>query len=117
MRFGVSVRNYAMDFVPGGTILEEIEKSARACTCGIFLFTKDDPLAGPDPNSAAPRDNVVFEAGYFMRAKGRERCLIIREEGAKMPADLGGNIYLALKDRDDISTIETPLRQFLEERL
>jgi hypothetical protein len=34
-----------------------------------------------------------------------------------MPADLGGNIYLALKDRQDISPIETPLRQFLEQRL
>lgn len=113
----VSVRNYALDFIPGGTILDEIEKSARECTCGIFLFTKDDPLEGTNTLQAAPRDNVVFEAGFFMNAKGKERTLIIREEGAKMPADVGGNIYLLLKDKKNISTIHLQLSQFLEDRL
>ncbi len=106
-----------MDFNPGSTILDEIERSARECSCGIFLFTKDDPLAAPDASHAAPRDNVVFEAGYFTRSKGKERALIIREDGAKMPADLGGNIYLGLKDRTDISPIHTQLTRFLEQQL
>jgi predicted nucleotide-binding protein len=66
---------------------------------------------------AAPRDNVVFEAGYFAAAKGRDRVLIILEEGAKMPADLGGNIYLNLQNRDDISPIESSIRDFVERRL
>ena len=110
---GVKVRNYAMDFNAGSSILEEIERAAQDCACGIFLFTKDDPLAGLDNNQAAPRDNVVFEAGYFAHAKGKERTLIVREDGAKMPADLGGVIYLPLKDRKDISTIHFPLSNFL----
>lgn len=113
----VSVRNYALDFIAGGTILDEIEKSARECTCGIFLFTNDDPLEGTNLLQAAPRDNVVFEAGFFMNAKGRERILIIREDGAKMPADVGGGIYLPLKDRNDISPIQLQLSKFLEDRL
>ncbi len=66
---------------------------------------------------AAPRDNVIFEAGYFMNAKGRERVLIVREDGAKMPADVGGSIYLTLKDRADISPIHAKLRDFVENRL
>jgi predicted nucleotide-binding protein len=66
---------------------------------------------------AAPRDNVVFEAGYFTAAKGRDRVLIIREEGAKMPADLGGNIYLSLANRDDIRPIEQAIRDFVDRRL
>jgi hypothetical protein len=114
---GVSVRNYAFDFTPGDTILSEIERSARECTCGIFLFTKDDPPVGANPLQAAPRDNVVFEAGFFMNAKGKERTLIIREEGARMPADVGGNIYVGLKDRNDISPIQVQLAKFLEDRL
>jgi predicted nucleotide-binding protein len=81
------------------------------------LFTKDDPFEGGDGDAAAPRDNVIFEAGYLMHAKGKERVLVIREEGAKMPADLGGNIYLPLKDRKDISSIHYSVRRFLEERL
>ena len=60
---------------------------------------------------------MVFEAGYFAAAKGRDRVLIIREEGAKMPADLGGNIYLSLAVRDDIRPIESAIRDFVERRL
>lgn len=52
-----------------------------------------------------------------MKAKGKERVLIITEEGTKMPADLGGNIYLPLKNRNDISTITADVQYFLENRL
>jgi len=109
------VQNYAMDFSAGPTIYEQIETAARTCECGIFLFTKDDPLRGEQ--GAAPRDNVVFEAGFFFRANGRERVAVIREEGAKMPADLGGNVYIALKDRTDIAPIHSQLQRFLKSAL
>ncbi len=105
---GLSVLNWSMDFSAGGTILEELERAAQVCTCGLFLFTKDDPLESGAHDQAAPRDNVVFEAGYFVSVKGKERVLIIRERGTKMPADLGGNIYLHLANRDDTSAIQTP---------
>jgi len=109
------VQNYAMDFLAGPTIYEQIEEAARVCACGVFLFTKDDPLEGTA--GAAPRDNVVFEAGFFLRANGRNRVAVIREEGAKMPADLGGNIYIPLKDRADIAPIHSQLRKFLNNAL
>lgn len=115
-RLGATVKEYSTGFQKGGTILEEIEKSAQTCLCGIFLLTRDDQLANHE-SKFAPRDNVLFEAGYFMKAKGKERTLIISEEGVKMPADVGGNIYLPLKDRSDISTIREDLRFFLETRL
>lgn len=115
-RLGVSVKEYSTGFQKGGTILEEIEQAAQQCLCGIFLLTRDDQLASHE-SQFTPRDNVLFEAGYFMNAKGKERTLIIREEGVKMPADIGGNIYLPLKDRSDISTIREDLRFFLESRL
>ena len=95
--------------------MDEIETAARLCSGGIFLFAKDDALEGNEVR-AAPRDNVVFEAGYFAAAKGRDRVLVIREEGAKRPADLGGNIYLFLA-RDDIRPIESAIRDFVERRL
>lgn len=113
----VAVRNWRIDFRPGGTILDEIDAASKSCIGGIFLFTRDDDLVSGDKVNAAPRDNVLFEAGYFMHAMGPERTLIIREEGTKMPADIGGNIYLHLKDRNDTSTIESGLRKFIETRL
>ena len=62
----------------------------------------------------APRDNVVFEAGYFMSAKGQERCLIVREGHPKMRADLGGDIYIQLERGKEIVTIASQLRDFAE---
>ena len=50
---------------------------------------------------AAPRDNVIFETGLFLNARGRDRVMIIREGNAKMPADLGGIIYASLPSRTD----------------
>jgi predicted nucleotide-binding protein len=64
---------------------------------------------------AAPRDNVVFEAGYFVHAKGQRRVLIVLESGAKMPADLGGSIYAPLDDRSNIESLAGQLKRFLAE--
>ena len=115
-RLGATILDWS-EFSAGGNILDEIERASSLCSSGIFLFTQDDMLEEGEGDRAAPRDNVVFEAGYFTQAKGRERVLIIREQGAKMPADVGGNIYLPLTDRRDISRIETQLRTFIERRL
>lgn len=115
-RLGASVLNYAMDFRAGMSILNEIERARVECSCGLFLFSEDDPLEGGN-GAAAPRDNVVFEAGYFMSSKGPDRCLIIREGEAKMPADVGGTIYVQLNKGSDVATIEGRLRSFLESNL
>jgi hypothetical protein len=96
-----------------GTILEQIEAAASKCSAGIFLFTKSDKLEGGE-GKAAPRDNVVFEAGYFAHAKGHRRVLIVREAGSKMPADLGGAIYAPLADRSNIDPIAEQLESFVK---
>ncbi len=119
---GVRVLDWAA-FMAAGTILDEIEQASARCTAGIFIFTEDDTLSpgrhftGSGDTQAAPRDNVVFEAGFFANAKGRERTLIIREKQTKMPADVGGSIYLPLPDRHDISSIHDALRRFIDDRL
>jgi hypothetical protein len=115
-KLGESVLNWAMDFRAGGSILSEIEIARAACSCGVFLFSEDDPLEGT-PGGAAPRDNVVFEAGYFMSSKGPERCLIVRHGEAKMPADVGGAIYVHLGKTGDVSAIEGRLSDFLTRNL
>ena len=76
------------------------------------LLSEDDPLEGAS-GGVAPRDNVVFEAGYLMSAKGPERCLIVRRGEAKMPADVGGNIYVHLKKSSDVSSIAPRLKDFV----
>lgn len=109
---GATVLNWALDFRLGTSILNEIEAARSRCSSGVFLFTEDDPLEGPE-GGAAPRDNVVFEAGYFVSSKGAERCLIVREGTAKMPADLGGAIYVQLRKGDPVETIASRLADFV----
>ncbi len=119
---GFTVLDWARDFkTAGATILEEIERAANRCRCAVFLFTKDDEL---DVNAKAkasveaiPRDNVLLEAGYFTQARGKQRVAIVREKGAKMPADFGGIIYLSLDDRNNLLPVKRGLRKFLIEAL
>lgn len=118
MDLKVSVLDWRTDFAPGRSVLQQIEEAASRCSGGIFLFTKDDTITDDgETGKAVPRDNVVFEAGYFSHAKGKDRVLIIREEGAKMPADLGGDIYAPLEDRSDLSSVESYVRLFVKEQL
>ncbi len=93
------------------TIWDSIERAERLTNCGIFLFMADDKITVGRKWQSGPRDNVVYEAGYFAGAKGRGKALIVREEGVKIPTDLGGIKYLGLANRSDISPIQTPIRE------
>lgn len=39
------------------------------------------------------RQNVVFEAGYFMGYLGRENVIMVAEENVEIPGDLSGMVY------------------------
>lgn len=108
---GLRVHDWATAFRPGRTIMDEVQRAAVLSRCGLFLFTADDPIEGIQTAAAIPRDNVLLEAGYFMSAAGRSRTLVVREAGTKMPADLGGIIYLTIDDR---SAWETTARQIAD---
>ena len=45
------------------------------------------------------RQNVVFEMGYFMALLGRERVMLLLQDGVEKPSDLNGVVYTAL-DKD-----------------
>lgn len=111
----LSVLDWATDFDPARTIIQQIQDASARCGAAVFLFTKDDELAKPTTQAhSVPRDNVVFEAGYFAAAKGKSRVLIVLEEGAKMPADLGGDIFAPLPSKSDFDVIKPVLRKFAE---
>jgi hypothetical protein len=109
LSIGARVLDWQTDFIPGSSILEQIDQAAARSIGGIFLFGRDDVF----DERALPRDNVVFEAGYFIGQKGKRNVLIVREAGSKMPADLGGDIYASLPDVADIGPIEKTLSSFI----
>ena len=80
----------------GKTIIEKIE-SFSDVGAAICLFTADDKgrlKTEQDDNSRA-RQNVVFEAGYFIGKLGRERVITVVETGVELPSDLQGIVYTA----------------------
>jgi hypothetical protein len=109
---GLRVIDWARDFKTGQVILREIQRAARLCKYGIFLFTPDDAVVTePGKSHMVPRDNVVFEAGYFMNSHGPKRTAIIVQGDTKVLADYAGYIHLAIRDPEDISPIKQRLRE------
>ena len=82
-------------FNPGVSTLDRLVELTRGVDFAVFVFGQDDWTskgAAPDPGGgqAAPRDNVVFEAGLFGGALGMRRTFILHARGAKLPTDLLG---------------------------
>jgi hypothetical protein len=113
---GVRVRDWK-NFQKAGTILEQIKRADETCLGGIFLLTGDDTQSSADGPSKVPRDNVIFEAGYFVNSKGDTRVLIILEKDIEILADMGGQIYLPLENRKSITAIKQDLLDFVTERV
>jgi len=82
-------------FNPGVSALNRLVELTREVDFAAFIFAQDDWTtkgASPEaaPGEAAPRDNVVFEAGLFGGALGIRRTFILHANGAKLPTDLLG---------------------------
>lgn len=79
----------------GKTIIEKIEKHSDV-GAAILLFTPDDSgkaNAEPDYKPRA-RQNVVFEAGFFMGKLGRDRVImLVTDHTLELPSDLHGVVY------------------------
>ncbi|HEU4338697.1 MAG TPA: nucleotide-binding protein [Planctomycetota bacterium] len=88
---------WTTSFNPGTTTLERLLEIAHEVDFAAFLFARDDwTTAGasgsppPESGQAAPRDNVVFEAGLFGGILGMRRTFILHANGSKLPSDLNG---------------------------
>lgn len=78
----------------GKTIIEKFEENSDV-GAAICLFTGDD--IGKEKSEAVEkqraRQNVVYEAGYFMGKLGRKRVIMLVDEGIELPSDLQGVVY------------------------
>ena len=70
----------------GATVIEKFEHYASQVGFAIALFTPDDmgSLAdGTENAQSRPRQNVIFELGYFLGSLGRARVLRLDERGCR----------------------------------
>lgn len=74
----------------GKTIIEKIESYSNV-NAAICLFTPDDTCSD---GTKRPRQNVVFEAGYFMGKIGRENVICIANNEFEILSDLQGVVYV-----------------------
>src|SRR4029450_4189596 len=114
------VEPWTTSFNPGPTTLAvppEVDFAA-------FVFAQDDWTSNPPPGSessapgqAAPRDNVVFEAGLFGGVLGMRRTFILHANGAKLASDLLGVTCgrdVAANGGIEIKDINQKLRKAIE---
>ncbi|MGH3851263.1 MAG: TIR domain-containing protein, partial [Pseudonocardiaceae bacterium] len=84
------VHPWNQSFPPGEytltTLLQQVERTDIA----IFIFAKDDAVAIRGNPGYAARGNVILEYGLFVARLGRERVLILEEEGVNLPSDVFG---------------------------
>ncbi|WP_257388770.1 TIR domain-containing protein [Tahibacter caeni] len=79
-------------FPPGSYPLENLEREVHLADFGIAFAQPDDLLRSRHRQRAAPRDNVIFELGFFLSRLGRQRTLLLvpRKEKIKLPSDFKG---------------------------
>lgn len=87
----------------GGTksIIDKIEKYSEV-RCAIVLLTADDRGKGKNEKTYRDRarQNVIFEAGYFIGKLSAENVILLYEKEVEMPGDLGGCVYILADENE-----------------
>lgn len=80
-------------FPPGSYPLEALEAQVDQADFGVAIAHPDDIVRSRKHQTAAPRDNVIFELGFFMSRLGRKRTFLLvpkMDEELKLPSDFKG---------------------------
>lgn len=72
--------------------LENLEHELDQSDFAIAIASPDDVTTSRRKRTASPRDNVVFELGFFMGRLGRHRTVLLEPKGTKvkLPSDFDG---------------------------
>lgn len=80
-------------FPPGSYPLEVLEREVDQADFGVAIAHPDDIVRSRTRESATPRDNVIFELGFFMSRLGRNRTFLLvpqMDAELKLPSDFKG---------------------------
>jgi CRP/FNR family cyclic AMP-dependent transcriptional regulator len=80
-------------FPPGDYPLEVLEREVDQADFGVAIAHPDDIVRSRKLESAVPRDNVIFELGFFMSRLGRKRTFLLlpnMDANLKLPSDFKG---------------------------
>jgi predicted nucleotide-binding protein len=90
-------------FDPSKTAIESLVDISREFDCAVLVLTPDDMVMKRGATKAAPRDNIIFEAGLFTGTLGRARTFLVYCRDAKiaLPSDLAGVTAATYAERSD----------------
>ncbi len=89
-------------FPHGQTLIESLELAVRRANAAILVAGPGDSVTKPDGEVVSqPRDNVIFEYGMFVSARGRKAVgLATFFEKVELPSDIGGVLHMRLKSSE-----------------
>lgn len=79
--------------------IENLERELDNSDFAIAIAQPDDITSSRGVVGPSPRDNVIFELGFFMGRLGRHRAILVepRGEEIKLPSDLSGIATITYK--------------------
>ncbi len=82
--------------------IESLEQAVGDSDFAIAIAQPDDLTSSRGQVGLAPRDNVIFELGFFIGRLGRKRTFLLepRGEEVKLPTDLAGLITVGYRYSD-----------------
>lgn len=75
----------------GMTVVEKLERVSNECSSAIILMTADDTVL--DGGTRA-RQNVIHELGFFQGKYGRNKVILLVEEGVELFSNISGIVYI-----------------------
>ncbi|MDE8644704.1 nucleotide-binding protein [Rhodococcus qingshengii] len=86
----------------GKTVIEKFESHAGSVGYAVVLATADDfgRTASDELEQPRARQNVIFEAGYFFGALGRDKVALLYDKNVERPSDTNGIVHIELDDAD-----------------
>jgi CRP/FNR family cyclic AMP-dependent transcriptional regulator len=79
--------------------IEDLERELEAADFAVAIAQPDDLVNVRKRKRSAPRDNVIFELGFFVGRLGRTRAILMEPKGedVKLPTDLKGVTTISYK--------------------
>lgn len=89
--FEVEIWNQG-SFEIGDFNLEALVNNGRRFDFAVLVVTPDDLIVTNNISRPSPRDNVIFEMGFFLAILGRKQAFIVHEKNSnlKLPTDIDG---------------------------
>ena len=101
-------------FIPGTNTIDALLAITKRVGAAIFIFNADDKTWN-DKSALETldtvRDNVLFEYGLFMGARGKEKVCFICKNQPKVASDLKGITYI--DGNDSLTKIKLKLKDWL----